>query len=246
MVISLPNFPPFDVHLDGDSGPRWKKWLGQFERLIIGMGISDDEQKRALLLYYGGPQVDEIFDTLEDVGDEKDYKKAVEQLNAHFSPQVNITYEVYNFRQAKQKEGETLDNFHPRPTSLAKACDFANPDKEIKEQIILKCQSNSLRRKVLREDLDLVSFMKAGRALELSEIQAKEFKNQDKTVNTVKLRKKVSQYNLKENAVKSMAKNYATMTSHESQRKNVGTAVENIPTKTPALLRTRSAPHAAS
>ena len=50
-------------------------------------------------------KVDKIFDKLEDVGDEKDYKKAVEKLTAHFSPQVNITYEVYNFRQAKQKEG---------------------------------------------------------------------------------------------------------------------------------------------
>ena len=156
------------------------------------MGISNDKQRRALLLHYGGPQVDEIFDTLEDVGDEKDYKKAIEKLNVHFSPQANITYKVYNFRQAKQKEGETLDNFHTRLRSLAKTCGFANPYKEIKEQIILNCQSNSLRRKALRKDLDLAAFILADRALELSEIQAEEFENQDKTVNTVKLRKKVS------------------------------------------------------
>ena len=126
MVIPLPNVPPFNV-LDGNAGSRWKKWSGQFERLIIGMGIGDDKQKRALLLHYGGPQVDEIFDTLEDVGDEKDYKKAVEKLNARFSSQLNITCEVYNFRQVKQKEGETLDNFYTRLRSLAKICNFANP-----------------------------------------------------------------------------------------------------------------------
>lgn len=120
MAISLPNFPPFEVHLDGNAGPRWKKWLGRFERLTIGMGISDDTQKRALLLHYGGPEVDEIFDTLQDVGGDKDYKKAVEKLTAHFSPQVNITYEVYNFRQAKQKDGENLDCFHTRLRSLTK------------------------------------------------------------------------------------------------------------------------------
>ena len=62
------------------------------------MGIADDKQKRALLLHYGCPQDDEIFDTFEDVGDEKDYKKAVENLNACFSPQLNITKGVYNFR----------------------------------------------------------------------------------------------------------------------------------------------------
>ena len=84
------------------------------------MGIDDDKQKRALLLHYGGPEVDEIFDTLEDTGDEKDYKKAVEKLNAHFSPQVNTTFEVYNFRQAKQNEGESLDSFHTRLRTLAR------------------------------------------------------------------------------------------------------------------------------
>ena len=143
MAISLPNFPPFDVHLDGNAGPRWQKWLARCERLAIAMGITEDKQKRALLLHYGGPEIDEIFDTLQDVGEDKDYKKAVEKLTAHFSPQVNVTYEVYNFRQAKQKDGETLDSFHTRLRSLAKtACDFANPDNEIKEQIILNCQSN--------------------------------------------------------------------------------------------------------
>ena len=190
MAISLPNFPPFEVHLDGNAGPRWKKWLGRFERLTIGMGISDDTQKRALLLHYGGPEVDEIFDTLQDVGGDKDYKKAVEKLTAHFSPQVNVTYEVYNFRQAKQKDGENLDCFHTRLRSLAKTCDFTNPDKEIKEQIILNCKSNSLRRKALREDLDLAGLMKAGRALELSEIQAKELENHEQTVNAVKFKKR--------------------------------------------------------
>ena len=67
MAISLPNFPPFDVHLEGNAGPRWQKWLARCERLAIAMGITEDKQKRALLLHYGGPEIDEIFDTLQDV-----------------------------------------------------------------------------------------------------------------------------------------------------------------------------------
>ena len=47
------------------------------------------QQKRALLLHYGGPEVDEIFDTIQNVVENKDYKEAVEKLTAHFSPQVN-------------------------------------------------------------------------------------------------------------------------------------------------------------
>ena len=62
MAISLPNFSPFEVHLDGNIGPRWKKWSARLEKLFIGMGITDEKQKRALLLHYAGPSVDEIFD----------------------------------------------------------------------------------------------------------------------------------------------------------------------------------------
>ena len=93
------------------------------------MGITKANKKRALLMHYGDPEVDEIFDTLQDVGEDKDYENAVEKLTVHFSPQVNVTYEVHNFRQAKQEDGETLESFHTRLRSLAKTSDFANPDK---------------------------------------------------------------------------------------------------------------------
>ena len=190
MAVSLPTFPVFQVHLDGNVGPRWKKWLARFENLIVGMGIGDPKQTRALLLHYSGPEVDEIFDTLENTGEDKDYKTAVEKLTAHFNPQVNTTYEVYNFRKAQQNEGESLDSFHTRLRTLAKTCEFGDADKEIKEQIILSCKSNALRRKALREDLDLTAHLKAGRALELSETQAKEVESDKTTVNNVKHKKK--------------------------------------------------------
>ena len=136
------------MHLDGNVGPSWKKWLARFENLIVGMGIEDAKQKRALLLHYSG-------------------------LEANFNPQVNTTYEVYIFRKAKQNEGESLDSFHTRLRTLTKTCEFGDANKEIKEQIILSCKSNALRQKALREDLDLTTLLKAGRALELSEMQAK-------------------------------------------------------------------------
>ena len=89
-----------------------------------------------------GPDVDEIFDTLLN----NDYDTAIAKLNKYFSPQVNTTYEVYNFRQAKQKEGELLDSYDTRFRQLAKTCEFSDIDKEIKEHIILTCTSSSLHR----------------------------------------------------------------------------------------------------
>ena len=143
--VSLPTFPAFQVYLEGNVGPRWKKWLARFENLIVGMGIDNTTQKRALLLHYSGPEVDEIFDTLENTGEDKDYKTAVEKLAAHFNPRVNTTYKIYNSRKAQQNEGESLDNIQTRLRTLAKTCEFGDADKEIKEQIILSCKSNALR-----------------------------------------------------------------------------------------------------
>ena len=117
MAVSLPNFPSFEVHLDGNAGPRWQKWLTQLERLLVGMNITEDKQKRALMLHYAGLGVDEIFNTLEDTGD--DYKTAVEKLIEYFTPQTNTPYEVYNFRQARQRDDESLDSYHTRLRQLA-------------------------------------------------------------------------------------------------------------------------------
>ena len=56
---------------------RWKEWLRRFEWFSVAMGIKDETRKRALLLYTAGNEVEKIFATLSDVGEDKDYKKAI-------------------------------------------------------------------------------------------------------------------------------------------------------------------------
>ena len=48
MAVSLPTFLAVQVHLDGNVGPRWKKWLARFGNLVVGMGIAEEKQTRAL------------------------------------------------------------------------------------------------------------------------------------------------------------------------------------------------------
>ena len=59
------------------------------------MNISDDKQKRALLLYQAGPETQEIFETLTDKLTGDDYKTAQEKLDAYFSPKKNVDYEIF-------------------------------------------------------------------------------------------------------------------------------------------------------
>ena len=131
-----------------NAGLNEKKRL---ENFLLAMDIDDHTRKRALLLHYIGPSAFDVFETLSDTGDEKDYKTAMERLTEHFTPQRNIEYEIYLFRQARQQPQETLDQFVTRLRQLASSCEFASVDKEIKSQIILSCSSSRLRRRALRE-----------------------------------------------------------------------------------------------
>ena len=137
MAVSLPNF--LSLTFMQTSTHRWQKWLGRLERLLTGMNITAPKRKGALLLHYAGQAVDEILDTLPDTGGDNDYDTAVVKLNGYFSPQTNIAYEVFNVRQSKQNEDESLDSFHTRLRQLAKTYEFSDINKEIKEHIILTC-----------------------------------------------------------------------------------------------------------
>eukprot|EP00794_Sanderia_malayensis_P011546 gene11546-12741_t len=88
---------------------------------------------------------------------------------------------------------------------------------KLKEQIILNCTSNALRRKALREDLDLTSLLKAGKALELSESQAKEVEQPEKTTNVIRSSKRSTTPRRANNSIQS-----SRNTSTNAQSKHCG------------------------
>ena len=101
-------------------------------------------------------------------------------MNAYFQPKVNETYEIYKFRNATQNSGESLDIYFTRLRRLAQTCEFDKEDEEIKSHIAMSCLSSRLRRRALREDMDLKVQLDYGRGLEMSEMQAKGIEKQQK------------------------------------------------------------------
>ena len=166
MASSLPPFPPFNVEDDPTAtGQRWTKWKKRFENFLLAMDIDDETRKRALLLHYIGSSAIDIFETLTDTGDEKDYKRAMDHLTEHFTPKRNVDYEIYLFPQARQQPNETLDQFTTRLRQHASTCEFTSVEKEIKSQIILNCSSSHLRGRALSESsLTLKALLDLGRA----------------------------------------------------------------------------------
>ena len=51
----------------------------------------------------------DVFETLDDTG--TTYDEAKTALNAHFQPQVNVTYQRHLFRKSSQTDTETVSQF---------------------------------------------------------------------------------------------------------------------------------------
>ena len=174
MATGLPPFPAFDVENQGNLAARWQRCFVRFENLMVALDVKDDKRKRALLLHYMGESTLDIFETLAETGTAEGYKKACDALNKQFTPQKNTSFEVYKFRNTKQRVDETLDQYHVRLVQMSKYCEFEKPDKELNAQIELGTISKQLRRHAFRNPkLTLSELLAFGRTQEITESDAK-------------------------------------------------------------------------
>ena len=162
--------PPLDPVGDPTSlNQCWKTWKKRFETYLIALNITEDEQKRALLLYQAGQA---IFETLTETGE--DYKTALAKLDEYFLPKKNVDYKTFQFQQATKKSDETVYQFVTRLRKLAKHCKFTDLSRDLKLAVIQNCTSKCLRRYALRkEDMTLDKIMAKAQALENREKRAK-------------------------------------------------------------------------
>ena len=110
-----------------------------------------------MLLHLAGAEVQDIFFTMDETANDGGYDGVVNKLNAYFTPQTNIPYERHVFRQAEQTQGESIDGFVRGLKKLAATCEFGDKRDDFKrDQVIVKCSPNTLRRRLLQEkDLKL-------------------------------------------------------------------------------------------
>ena len=133
MAHSLPVFPKFEINGDSTTtGHRWTKYISKLENLFVAMNIDSRKRKKALLLHYAGDEVFEIYGTLDNTGDENGFDETKQALTNYFKPKVNTKFEIFEFRQMKQLESETCDDFSTRLRQKAEYCDFHDKDNELK------------------------------------------------------------------------------------------------------------------
>ena len=119
-------------------------------RTVGASGVTDDNQKRQLLLHCAGESVEDIFYTLADTGTTYETTKA--KITAYFTPRKNTSYNRHMFRKTGQSDGESVGQFVTRLRQLASLCAFGGQvDDFIRDQVIDNCSSKRLRTKLLAE-----------------------------------------------------------------------------------------------
>jgi hypothetical protein len=105
-----------------------------------------------------------------------------------------------------QTETETVANFTTRLRQKAVYCNFADTNEMIRDQVIEKCNSSRLRRKLLeRGDVTLEQIQEIAQATENSDLQTKTMEDRKPEVNFVnKQSRTASKGNTREKGSNSM------------------------------------------
>jgi len=188
------NLPVFDPKEEsGSVFPRWERWLRAFDLLVASKNITEVKRKKAMLLHYGGLDLQDIFYSLPGASAvdnaEDPFAETKRLLNEHFKPKSNVAFERHIFRQIRQNEGETMAQYVTRLRLQAKNCGFKDEEEEICGQIVEKCVSSEIRRRLLEKgELKLNDAMKIARTVEAMESQMKDLEG--KTIAATRSEKK--------------------------------------------------------
>ena len=139
------NYGTFDPDMDPTSvGSRFRKYVERFKVYALAMNIKDKANKRALFLHCAECKVQDIFDTLEDTGE--DIETAAEKLKEYFEPRKHHLFNICHFRQLTQEKEESYDDLATRLKHAAAPWDFPTAwrDVEIQLQLIEKGKSRKV------------------------------------------------------------------------------------------------------
>ncbi|XP_029166467.1 uncharacterized protein K02A2.6-like isoform X1 [Nylanderia fulva] len=187
LASTLTSLNCFDC--DGDPasvGTRWEKWKRALEIYLLALNIDKPANKRATLLHTGGLTLQDIYYNIPGAHvDEAEgvdvYKVALNKLDEYFSPKQSKVYERHLFRLIKQEESEKFEKFLLKLRNQANKCKFTNIEEHLIDQIVEKCNSTELRKKILStgDNMTLDQIISEANALEAVSRQLEVFNKKD-------------------------------------------------------------------
>ncbi|XP_052758219.1 uncharacterized protein K02A2.6-like [Galleria mellonella] len=194
MTSQLSSIENFDCEGDPSSlGLRWERWKRALDIYLLATGTEDSLKKRAILLHTGGFALQDVYYNLPgahvDITDSSDvFKIAIEKLDEYFSPKQSYVYERHLFRLMKQESEEKFDKFLIRLRNQSSKCNFARKEDDLIDQIVEKCSSSELRKKILLQgdSTTIEKIIVEANSIETVERQLKEYQGKPNLVNKIR------------------------------------------------------------
>ena len=108
--MAMPDILAFDPYRDPSTrSKRWEVWRRRFENDMAEFGIASPKRQRALLHYYGGEDLVDVLDTLDDTGERDEIKPALDALSRYFTPPA-VGVEMSKLTAITAKRGKIVDD----------------------------------------------------------------------------------------------------------------------------------------
>jgi len=140
----------------------------------------ENDRRKVFLGRYSHRALQILYEDLvaEDRREFMTFKGMVTILTDHFKQATNQTLANYRFRKLTQEDTESFESFCIRIKRESKNCSFKCGENctvnevMIKDQILFGTQDADIRKTALKEDWDLPTLLKKGRAMEASNMGA--------------------------------------------------------------------------
>ena len=138
-----------------ETGRRWKKWKNELLTRFRYFRISSTQDRVDALHIYGGEQIRELIESLENVPTPSsaeslnEYEKIIAKLDNHFIPMVNPYCARSKLEKMRQNEGESVAQYHVRLRLQVAKCSFTDPDDVIRSKILQTMRDKKLRREAM-------------------------------------------------------------------------------------------------
>lgn len=147
--FSLPE--AFDIDENPETlRKRWQMWTTNLKWFLAASGITNEAQKRSILLFKAGDEISKIYSKIHHVNSHT-LDDLIEEMSNYFSGQKNVVLSRFQFRCCHQEDQETVDAWYKRLCKLADTCEFEDlRNSLIRDQIVAACKDESLRQKLLK------------------------------------------------------------------------------------------------
>ena len=179
MTMFLQQLPPFNIS-EGDMSSVeicWCKYVSRFENFLLAMNIIQEPRKQALLLHYGGFELQDIYESFVDTGNT--YETLKTAFTNYFAQKTNKLFEIWSFQKTMQIIEEPLQAYYLHVREKAARCNFDDQNKGIKTQLILGMNSQKLYRYCFtNKEATLQDKLVCGKLLEDIDFQLREMEEE--------------------------------------------------------------------